>query len=293
MPVQSVSAKAETASRMRTPLGALAPPRLRDRDVVLAFLAGLAVALWWRSSLVHWKGEPWAFLLLWHRSGISAEVLAIATLAMLAFRFRGDEVLSRSDLAAIGATALAFALPFRLAAIVPVTAVGLKLAFQRDERAASAGQILLAFAFYEWVGPIIFHLVSPLALKAEAVTVFALLAPLGGFARDGLVITAPGGHTIFVEEGCSAFHNLSLSTLIWICLVKFDTLAMKAVHYWICAAMAAATVALNTLRMALMAQSLAMYQYWHNDAGAPLLTFMMLAVILAICLGGLRYSEPS
>jgi hypothetical protein len=36
-----------------------------------------------------------------------------------------------------------------------------------------------------------------------------------------------------------------------------------------------------------------MYQYWHNDAGAPLLTFMMLAVILAICLGGLRYSEPS
>jgi hypothetical protein len=237
-------------------------------------------------------GEFWAYLLR-NRSGISAvELLAIATLTWLVLRFRSDPLLSRSDLAAIGASALAFALPLRLAAIVPLTAVGLKLAFNCGARAASAGQILLMLAFYEWYGPIIFHLLSPLVLKAEALIVFAMLAPFGGFAYDGVSITGgAGGHHIEIEEGCSAFHNLSLSTLLWISLVKLDALTMRPIHYFIAAAMAVATVALNTVRVALMAQSSAMQDYWHNGTGVPIVKITMLAATLVICLGGLRYSE--
>jgi hypothetical protein len=274
-----------------TPIAAFRLAWIRDRDVLLAFIAGLVIAVCWRSPLMR-HGELWAFLLR-DRSGISAaELLAIATLIWLALRFRSDALLSRSDLVAIGATVLAFALPVRLAAIVPLTVVGLKLVFHRDARAASAGQILLVLAFYEWFGPIIFHLLSPLALKVEALMVFAVLAPFGGFAYDGVSITGgAGGHHIEIEEGCSAFHNLSLSTLLWISLVKLDTLTMRPIHYCVAAAMAVATVALNTVRMALMAQSSAMQEYWHDGAGVPIVAVTMLAATLAICLGGLRYSE--
>jgi exosortase/archaeosortase family protein len=111
---------------------------------------------------------------------------------------------------------------------------------------------------------------------------------MGGFARDDLVISNGGDHSIMIEEGCSAFQNVSLASLIWISLLKLDTLRMRTAHLWICAAMAVATVALNTVRLALMAQSESMYEFWHNGAGVPIVSTAMLGVMLIICLGGLQ-----
>jgi hypothetical protein len=265
---------------------------LRDRDVLLAFVAALAVALCWRSSAAASLSELSADLLK-ARSGIgAAELLAIATLATLAFRLGGESRLTRTDLAVIAVTSLAFALPLRLAASIPLTLVGAKLAFGSDARVRSFGQILLALAFYEWFGPLIFHLLSPWVLKAEVAVVQAALAPLGGFTREGLTISNGADHSLAIEEGCSAFQNVSLATLIWISLVKLDTLTMKAAHLWVCAAMAAAAVALNTLRLALMAQSYPMYDFWHNGAGVPIVSIAMLGAMLIICLGGLRAAAP-
>jgi exosortase/archaeosortase family protein len=269
-------------------ISALALPRVRDRDVLLTFLAGLAIAVCWRGSMAHW---PWdvATAFLRDRSGIgAAELLAIGVLVWLVAQLGDEERLSPSDFIVIALTSLAFAFPLRLAASVPLTMVGLKLAFRREPRISSIGQVLLALAVYEWVGPVLFHVLSPLALNLEAFAVQAVLAPLGGFTRDGVTIMGSNGHGVSIEEGCSAFHNLSLSTLIWVSLVKLDTLTMNRAHLWIAAAMAAATIALNTARIALMAQSYAMYDYWHNGAGVPIVSFAMLAAILVICLGGLR-----
>ncbi len=217
----------------------------------------------------------------------AAELLTIAVMALVVVRFRGENLLSRSDLVVIAISSLAFALPFRLAASIPLTAVGSKLIFQRDPRVKSVGQVLLALVFYEWFGPTLFHILSPIALRVEAIAVQAVLAPMG-FARNGLMIASSADNGVIIDEGCSAFHNLSLSTLIWISLVKLETLTIKSIHVWIALAMAGATIALNTARIALMAQSVAMYQFWHNGAGVPIVKFTMLAVILAICLGGLR-----
>ena len=249
-----------------------APVGLRDRDVALAFVAGLIVA----ADLFE-RG-----------SGIgAAELLAIAVLGTLAFRFRRESLLTRSDLAVVAVASLAFALPLRLAAGIPLTLVGVKFIFGSDPRVRSFGQILLALAFYEWLGPLIFHLLSPWVLKAETIAVQAVLTPVGGFARDGLVISTGGDHSIVIEEGCSAFQNVSLASLIWISLVKLETLTLRTPHLWICAAMAAATVALNTVRLAMMAQSYPMYEFWHNGGGVPIVSIAMLGAMLIICLGGL------
>jgi exosortase/archaeosortase family protein len=264
---------------------------VRDSYVLLAFLAGLAISVCWRSSMLSsFAGVPAAILV--DRSGIGAgELLVISVLFLLIFRIRNDDLLSPSDLVVIAITSVAFAVPFRLAAAAPLTIVGIKLLFRRDPRLCSIGQLLIALVFYEWLGPMVFHVLSPLVLRAEAFAVQALLTPLGGFARDDLIISASNGHAIYIEEGCSAFHNLSLATVIWISLVKLETLAMKSFYWWILAAMAAATVALNTFRIALIAQSAGMYEFWHNGSGQTIVSFAMLATVLGIGLGGLRLAE--
>jgi hypothetical protein len=151
--------------------------------------------------------------------------------------------------------------------------------------------VLLALAWHEWLGPVLFHLASPLVLQAETSAVQVVLATLGGFSREGLVIAGSTDHGIVIEEGCSAFHNLSLSTLIWISLIRVKTLTMKSVHFWLAAAMAAPTIILNTVRIGLMAQSYPMYDFWHNGTGVPIVSFTMLAVTLGICLCGLKFAE--
>ena len=89
-----------------------------------------------------------AAAILKDRSGVgAAELLVIGVALSVVFALRDENLLSRSDLLIIAATALAFALPFRLAAIVPLTAVALKLMFRSDPRLSSIGQLLLALAF--------------------------------------------------------------------------------------------------------------------------------------------------
>jgi hypothetical protein len=258
----------------------------------MAFVAGLAVAICWRGSMASSFSQA-AAAILKDRSGVgAAELLVIGVLLSVVFALRDENLLSRSDLLTMAATALAFAIPMRLAAIVPLTAVAMKLLFRRDPRLSSIGQLLIALAFYEWIGPAVFHLVSPIALQVETSAVQGLLAPLGGFTRDGLTISGGlNGHSIAMEEGCSAFHNLSLATLIWICLVKLETLTMQPLHWRLLAAMAVATVGLNCARIAAMAQSYPLYDYWHNGPGVPILSAAMLAVILAVFLVGRALAE--
>jgi len=279
------------SSDARAGASAWALPRLCDRDVLLVFLLGVALAILWRGSAPESFSELSADFLR-ARSGVgAAELLAIAVLATLAFRFGEDGRLTATDLFAIAATSLAFSFPLRLAASVPLTIVGVKLLVRRDPLVSSFGQILLALAFYEWLGPAIFHLLSPWVLKFETIAVQAVLTPMGGFTRTDLVISTGGDHGIMIEEGCSAFQNVSLASLIWISLLKLHTLTMRPANFWICAAMAAATVALNTIRLAFMAQSPSMYQFWHNGGGIPIVSFTMLGAMLLICLGGLRIAD--
>ncbi len=262
--------------------------RLRDREILLAFVLGVAMVVFWRGFASHAYPRLSAAFLT-PRSGVgAAEILALIVLALLAIRIRDESVLTVRDLTVVAVSSLAFALISGGAGALPPVIVGAKFVFHRDKRVASMGQILLALAFYEWFGPTLFHAVSPIALKAEALAVQGVLAPLGAFTRDGLTITATSGHNISIEEGCSAFHNISLATLICISLVKLETLTFKWAHVWVCAAMVAATIALNTARIALMAQSPAAYEFWHNGAGEPIVALAILAAMLAICLGGLR-----
>jgi hypothetical protein len=271
----------------------IAPERIRDRHVLLAFIVGLAIALCWQ-GLTQAPGSAEALSLLRDRSGVSvAEILAFGAVLAIVFRFHDEEeFLTASDLMVLAATGAVFAAPNRLIASAPLVAVGVMFLRRQDARLLSIGQVCLALLFYEWLGQILFQVAAPLALKAETIAVWALLSPFGHFTMSDLSITGGNGHGIYIEIQCSAFHNLSAATLIWISLIKLETDTISGAHWRILAVMAGATVILNTIRIALMAQSYPMYDYWHNGTGAPIVSFTMLAGILFIFLGGRKLAMP-
>ncbi len=273
-------------------LAVLPAPKIKDRDVLLGFVAGLVIALCWREAVTRALAD-FPDTLLDVRTGFgAAELLALGVLAFLVLRLGREEVLTNTDLAVIAVAGLAFALPMKPAAAVPLAAVGVKLVLHKESRISSIGQVLLALAAYEWFGPALFHLAAPYILEAEAFVLrMGLEAFDKGFSGDGLRISAPNWPGIEVEEGCSAFHNVSLSALIWISLLKLETLSMRPVYVVVAAAAAGATMILNTIRLALIAQSPEMYHYWHEGAGVAVMSFIMLAVALAVCLGGMRLAR--
>jgi hypothetical protein len=261
-----------------------------DRHILMAFAAVLAIALFWER--LTFGGTSLSEALVLGRMGVgSGELLAMAALFSVIFRLGDDDaLLSRGELLMIALASCAFAVPSFKAASIPLTIVGLIFLPRRDARLSSSGQLLLAFVFYEWFGRIIFSLASPFVLTVETTLVQAALSIFGEFTRDNLTIRAANGHSIYVETACSAFHNLSFATLVWISLIKLETLEMKRFHWWILAAMAIATIALNTARIALMAQSRSVLVYWHDGTGATIVSLTMLAVILIIFSGGRAFA---
>jgi hypothetical protein len=254
-----------------------------DRHVLLAFAAYLVVILLWNraavSGLLELKSPA---ALVDFLSGGASEFLVIAALFAVIHRIGDDVVLSAVDLCTLALASLCFILPSLRVACIPITIVAAVLLRRSDRRLSSIGQLLLAIASYELLGRIVFWLVAPFVLSAETTAVSALLSWFGQFSRDGLVITSADAHSIVIETPCSAFHNLTMAVIIWISLTKLERLEFTTTDYWRLAAMVSATVVLNTVRIALMAQSYEMYVYWHHGAGETIASFAILGSLLAI-----------
>jgi hypothetical protein len=257
---------------------------VRDRHILMAFAGVILIAICCEKITYTDLSGLFAFDPR-GRVGLG-EPLAMVALFSVIVQLGDDALLSRGELLAIASVSLFFAFPAFRAASIPMTVVGLLFLPRSDARLSSIGQLLLALVFFEWLGKILFNLASPIVLTAETIAVQELLSLFGDFSRDNLTINAANGHRIYIEIGCSAFHNLSFATLVWISLIKLETLEMKRFHGWIFAAMAAATIALNTTRIAFMAQSQSLYAYWHDGPGATIVSLTMLAVMLGVFLAG-------
>jgi exosortase/archaeosortase family protein len=257
--------------------------KVRDRHILMAFAGVFLIVLCLARLMIGGAGLSGVFVLDQVGGGIGlGEWLAMAALFSTILQVGDETVLSRGELLVIAAASLFFAVPIFAAASIPMTVVGLLFLRRRDARLSSIGQLLLALVFYEWLGPILFILAAPFVLTAETTVVQALLSLFGDFTRDNLILKAPNGHGIRIEIPCSAFHNLSFATLVWISLIKLEKLEMKRFHWWILAALVAATVSLNTTRIAFMAQSRSMYDYWHDGPGKTIVSLTMLAMMLGI-----------
>jgi exosortase/archaeosortase family protein len=271
----------------------------QDRDILIAFVGGLAFAIFWgRLTFVADEVGIAALFEDRHAGASIGEFLALIALTTLSFSLHDERVLTPIDLVAIALASAAFAIPSLSATSIPTTVIGLLFFWKRDIRLSSIGQLLLALVFYEWLGRIIFDFLSPVILNIETIAVQAMLSPLGGFTRDFTTLKAANGHAIYIDNGCSAFRSVSLAALIWISLIKVQTPTLKRAQWRILAAMVAVTIVLNTARLALLAESRAssdsldMFNYWHGGPGYGIISFAMLAAMLGIFLGGQLLSRP-
>jgi exosortase/archaeosortase family protein len=254
---------------------------IRDRHVMLAFGDCVAFATIWQ-RITSGPTSGVAFGQPFSVPFGAAEALALVALFLVINRLKNNALLSRVDLLAIAAVSVAFALPSLAAASIPMAIVGMMFLARGDARLASIGQILLALVSYQFLGRLIFDLAAPFILPLETFAVTTLLSLVGDFGRDGADIIAPNGFTIFLEPPCSAFHNITVATLIWLALIKIERLEFLRSDWWALAAMVAATVTLNTIRIALMAQSEPMLRYWHDGQGVVVVSVVMLASLLGI-----------
>ena len=221
----------------------------------------------------------------------AAEALAIFALFSVVTRMGNDTLLSRVDLLSITGLGVAFALPSAKCAFIAISAVALIFVARRDARLTAIAQLLLALVTYRFLGRLLFALLAPYALRLETAAVAMLLSSFGNFSRDGVSIVGPNGHTIFIDTGCSAFHNITVAALIWLALIKIERLQFLRSDWWALAAMIGATILVNTIRIALMAQSPAMLQYWHDGPGVAIVSVAMLVFLLAISL--LSHPRPA
>jgi hypothetical protein len=213
----------------------------------------------------------------------AGEILAAAALVkVLISRRERPLALTTFDLALLAIASLAWLAPHQNLPFLAFTIAGLwALARRRSHPVlVPVAQIWLAVSAYELWGRSLFKLTSSFIIEGET----RFLASVGrlfypGLQQDGIRLVASPDWFIYVLEGCSAFHNLSLAVLVWVCLVRLaDGCFGRAVSAALALGLAG-VLALNVTRILLMAPSRDAYLYWHEGQGASVFSVLTLAIV--------------
>lgn len=225
------------------------------------------------------------------------EVFAtVAVAALILTKRHLRPALTRTDLAVLTAGSLTWFLPEAHAVYAGMTLVGVWLVAKRsqDRLLADIGQLWIALSFCE--------LWSKLAFKLfyQAIEPFevALMASVGrliypSLHATGVYLSSRPDWSIVMLEGCSAFHNLSLAALIWLCVLKISGRQVGPGTLGALAVSAVLVVAINFARILAMLPSPVAYEYWHNGTGSVLVVVASAAAsVLPIVLQVERTSCP-
>ena len=159
----------------------------------------------------------------------------------------------------------------------------------RDRLLTGLGQVWLALSFYELWSKLVFKLFYQAIEPFEVGLMFEVGRLFyGGISMSGVNLRIRGDWSVVILEGCSSLHNLSLTALIWLCVLKIAgrTWGLGAVQVLLVSA--GLVVAINIARILLMLPSFAAYHFWHNGQGS---TATALASVLASVVPILLYVE--
>jgi exosortase/archaeosortase family protein len=180
-------------------------------------------------------------------------------------------------------------LPYRFGVgfLTTMTAGYLLLVNRGDRNLSAAGGVLLAISAHQLWGPVLFQLLTPELLRADAALVGEVLASLRpDIIWSGTSFHAPDGHSILLVGGCSSFNNVSTAVL------ACATVAMLRRTEWVQRDIATLAVAclvmilVNTARLCLLAWSGPQYLFWHNGAGVQILGIAQTLLVLLIAWWG-------
>lgn len=185
---------------------------------LLVFTAGTALSAALQRYFEPGQG-PQRFLNL--DLGSAFAVAAVASLLLAEPRAR--PALSRADLAVLIVGALPWFLPESHAVYLGMTLAGAQLVIgrSRERLPREIGQVWLALSLCQLWSKLAFKMFYQ-AIEPFEVGVMAWVGRLAypDLRAAGANLSARPGWSVAMLEGCSAFHNLSLAALLWLCVLK-------------------------------------------------------------------------
>lgn len=241
---------------------------------LIAALNGLATRISWSLSKGLWLSLSETF-------GVSGIVwLALGIIVALAMAERADQAATRRDWAlALGVVAISLLPSPALAgaALFPYALWGMI-----DARAGTAqramASIMLALTLTLVWGPLALR-IMPELLDADARMVAGIL---GGHAQGNIYASLDGRSHFLVAPGCSSLNNMSLATILAVSLTRYFGLKLDARIVLAIAAASLATIAINVLRMTMIALHPANIEYWHHGTGSVVFGWLALFAIIAV-----------
>jgi Transmembrane exosortase (Exosortase_EpsH) len=203
---------------------------------------------------------------------------------------------SNRDWAVVLGLCLIVFLPYRRAAWIAATAIGVYSALLSggDRKLRSCGIVLVALSVQEFWGHQLFDLIATPLLRAEAAVVGTILQTIQrGAAWQGNIITDQNGWSIVIYPFCSSFHNVSLALLCWVTVSRLARDTWCGRDFMIAGLIAMAMIAMNVTRLLLMSFNESLYRYWHDGAGSQIFAigaslFVLLASLYAVRRAGDR-----
>ncbi|MGU3326099.1 hypothetical protein ACLBXB_04100 [Methylobacterium mesophilicum] len=227
------------------------------------------------------------------------EAFALAAILFLVTADRRkDLTLAGSDITVLLLSALAWFVPEQHGVYLATTLAGGWVLLKRrsDQRLAGIGQIWLALSVYELWGKLLFK-VAYQAIEVIEVGLIYRVGRLfyGGLGVDGASLSVRSDWSIVILEGCSSFHNLSLTVLIWLSILKIAEQATGPTAFRALGVSACLVVAINITRILLMLPSREAFIFWHDGAGSSLVALASVVAAIApilTCVEG-RSCQPS
>jgi exosortase/archaeosortase family protein len=222
--------------------------------------------------------------------GVNVMVWCAAALAVSSFWRVSVQPINRTDLAvAVAAIACYFAPQPKLSWIgLTGLAIYMLCTSQPHGPLRRGSWIVLAMTVpMLWVRVVL--TVLPSILDVEAM----LASWLSGTSRVGNVIYfADGWGYLLVERGCSSLTNISLAILCWLLFAQSvdRRWSLRCVGW--CLLACAAAIAINTVRLSILAQQGERFDQLHGTAG-EVTGLITLGAVVGICWFGTRHERIS
>lgn len=199
----------------------------------------------------------------------------------------GRHPVRRADWIASAVAAILFLAPFTAFSWVGVAGLALYViaTSHRASPLARGAWIYLAITVSLFWSPKLFEAFSPTVLAADA----RLVSWITGTERIGNTVRIAGSDAfLWVAPGCSSVANMSLAFLCWMTFGKVSGRPLGPRDAAWCAAAAAAVVALNVLRIAIIALRPGLYETVHGPLGTVVAGYLTLFVIAGVCVAWKR-----
>ncbi len=219
---------------------------------------------------------------------ISAIVwLALAAAVAIAFQTDvADAPATPADLAvAVGATLIALipVPPLSAGALTGVALWGILTARPGSRARRSAAIFLSLSTFFFW-GRLFLALGAGPLLSADA----HFVSLISGMPVDGNVVSFANGKRFLIAPGCSSLHGISLALILWTTAIAWFKLPVSRRLIWTLAIAVLASVAVNGVRLTMIAWHPDQFDYWHVGIGGALFGWIALCADLGVVYFGIK-----